>query len=121
MCGIFGCVGNIDRLKAYECINQINYRGPDNLVVRELNEVTLAHSRLSILDISDAANQPMSDPSGRYWIVYNGEVYNFLELRKELESLGWHFRTNSDTEVILYSYIEWGEQVQWHVGNGYLG
>lgn len=112
MCGIFGCIGKMDRLKAYACINQIKYRGPDNLIVKELDGITLAHSRLSILDVSDAANQPMSDPTGRYWIVYNGEVYNFLELRKELELLGWHFRTNSDTEVILYSYIEWGENFQ---------
>lgn len=112
MCGIFGCVGKMDERMAYECINQIKYRGPDNLVVKELDEIILTHSRLSILDVSDVANQPMSDPSGRYWIVYNGEVYNFIELRKELELLGWHFRTNSDTEVILYSYIEWGENFQ---------
>lgn len=120
MCGIFGCVGKIDKLKAYDCINQIKYRGPDSLVVEELEGITLAHSRLSILDISDTANQPMADPSGRYWIVYNGEVYNFFELRKELEELGWYFRTNSDTEVILYSYIEWGEKFQYKC-NGMWG
>lgn len=112
MCGIFGCVGKIDKEKEYECINQIKHRGPDSLVVKEENGIVLAHARLSILDVSDTANQPMSDPSGRYWIVYNGEVYNFLELREELEQLGWKFKTNSDTEVVLYSYIEWGEYFQ---------
>lgn len=112
MCGIFGCVGKICMEKANQCINQINHRGPDSLIIKELEGITLAHTRLSILDISDAANQPMSDPSGRYWIVYNGEVYNFLELRKELETLGWKFKTNSDTEVVLYSYIEWGIKFQ---------
>lgn len=112
MCGIFGCVGELLKEKAYECISQISYRGPDKLNVKVLEGIVISHARLSILDVSDLANQPMSDPSGRYWIVYNGEVYNFLELRKELEQFGWKFKTNSDTEVVLYSYIEWGENFQ---------
>lgn len=112
MCGIFGCVGKIHRDKAYECINKIAHRGPNALVLRELEGISLAHARLSIFDTSDIANQPMVDPSGRYWIVYNGEVYNFIELRQELEQLGYHFRTESDTEVVLYSYIEWGNHFQ---------
>lgn len=112
MCGIYGCIGKLDKDKAYECINQIAHRGPDALAVKELEGAVLAHARLSILDTSDIANQPMSDSSGRYWIVYNGEVYNFLELRKELEDLGYHFKTEGDTEVVLYSYIEWGKDFQ---------
>lgn len=112
MCGIFGCIGKLNKDSAYECINQISHRGPDALAVKELEGAVLAHARLSILDTSDIANQPMSDASGRYWIVYNGEVYNFLELRKELEELGYHFRTEGDTEVVLYSYIEWGRNFQ---------
>lgn len=112
MCGIFGCVGKIHENKAYECINRIAHRGPNALVLKELEGVSLAHTRLSILDTSDIANQPMADQSGRYWIVYNGEVYNFIEIRQELEQLGYHFRTESDTEVVLYSYIEWGLHFQ---------
>lgn len=112
MCGIFGCIGKLNKDNAYECINQISHRGPDALAVKELEGAALAHARLSILDTSDIANQPMSDASGRYWIVYNGEVYNFLELKKELEDLGYHFRTEGDTEVVLYSYIEWGRDFQ---------
>ncbi len=112
MCGIFGCVGKLERNKAGECIDRIAHRGPDALVVKELDGATLAHARLSILDTSDVANQPMSDISGRYWIIYNGEVYNYLELRLELQKLGYCFKTNGDTEVVLYSYIEWGMEFQ---------
>lgn len=112
MCGIFGCIGKLYKEAAYKCINQISYRGPDALEVRQLEGVTLAHARLSILDISVTANQPMSDPSGRYCIVYNGEVYNYLELRSELSVLGYQFQTNSDTEAVLYAYIAWGEKFQ---------
>ncbi|NBH82479.1 asparagine synthase (glutamine-hydrolyzing) [bacterium C-53] len=113
MCGIFGCIGKLQRENAYKCINEIAYRGPDALEVRQLEGAIFAHARLSILDTSDAANQPMSDITGRYWIVYNGEVYNFSELKKELEELGYQFKTNSDTEVVLYAYIEWGKDFQY--------
>ena len=112
MCGIFGCIGSMQKEDAYKCIKRIAHRGPDALEVKQLQGATLAHARLSILDISDNANQPMSDASGRYWIVYNGEVYNFLEIKRELELLGYRFRTDSDTEVILYAYIAWGERFQ---------
>lgn len=71
--------------------------------------LAMGHRRLSILDISPAGHQPMSDPRGRYWIVYNGEIYNFREIRVELELLGHRFKTGSDTEVILASYGEWQE------------
>ncbi|MDE6713236.1 MAG: asparagine synthase (glutamine-hydrolyzing) [Lachnospiraceae bacterium] len=112
MCGIFGCVGKISEEDSYRCIKQIAHRGPDALVVESLENITLAHARLSILDVSNLANQPMADASGRYWIVYNGEVYNFLELRKELEELGYQFKTDGDTEVVLYAYIAWGTEFQ---------
>lgn len=68
----------------------------------------LGHRRLSIIDISSTGHQPMSSHEGRYWIVYNGEVYNHAELRKELESSGCHFQSLSDTEVILHAYRQWG-------------
>lgn len=112
MCGIFGCVGKIDREKLQQCLYEIRHRGPDAMGIKELQGISLAHARLSILDTNESANQPMSDQSGRYWIVYNGEVYNYVEIRKELEGLGYRFRTKSDTEIILYSYIEWGADFQ---------
>ena len=112
MCGLFGCIGRISGEKAYQCIKQISHRGPDAMAVKEVGGGMFGHARLSILDISDSANQPMTDSTGRYWIVYNGEVYNFLELRKELETEGYRFRTDSDTEVVLYAYIAWGEEFQ---------
>jgi asparagine synthase (glutamine-hydrolysing) len=73
-------------------------------------QVGLAHRRLSILDLSPLGHLPMADLNSNYWITYNGEVYNFLELKSELQALGYPFKTGSDTEVILYSYIQWGKQ-----------
>lgn len=112
MCGIFGCVGRISNEKVHECIREILHRGPDAMEMKHFSGASFAHARLSILDVSDMANQPMVDESGRYCIVYNGEVYNFIELRDELKSLGYKFRTDCDTEVVLYSFIEWGESFQ---------
>lgn len=112
MCGIFGCIGKIDHDKALQCVQRMQHRGPDALNVRQLGEATLGHARLTILDKDEAANQPMQDASGRYNIVYNGEIYNFIELREELKLKGYRFRTQSDTEVLLYAYIEWDEAFQ---------
>lgn len=86
------------------------YRGPDDSGVESIDNVCLGSLRLSIIDLSSAGHMPMSDASGRWWIVYNGEVYNFAELRTELEALGYKFRSRTDTEVILYAFIEWGEK-----------
>ena len=112
MCGIFGCVGKIDRERALQCVERIKHRGPDALKVQTLDGATLGHARLAILDTAERADQPMCDASGRYWIVYNGEVYNFVELRRELEGKGYQFQTEADTEVLLNAYIEWGEAFQ---------
>lgn len=112
MCGIFGCVGKISEEKAWECIKRIEHRGPDALQVKQLEAVTLAHARLAIIDTTELANQPFSDETGRYWIVFNGEIYNYIELRKELQMTGYSFRTQSDTEVLLKAYMCWGEEVQ---------
>ena len=71
-------------------------------------DLALGHRRLSILDLSDAGTQPMASPDGRSWIVYNGEIYNYLELRTELVALGYAFETGTDTEVLLAAYQEWG-------------
>jgi len=70
--------------------------------------VHLGHTRLSIIDISDEANQPMGMEKSGFWIVYNGEVYNHIEIRAELERLGYTFRTRCDTEVVLNAYHAWG-------------
>jgi asparagine synthase (glutamine-hydrolysing) len=72
--------------------------------------VALSHRRLSILDLSPLGHQPMSTPDRRYWVVYNGEIYNHVELRAELEALGYAFVSHSDTEIILHAYREWGER-----------
>lgn len=112
MCGIFGCIGKMSEATAWKCINEISHRGPDKQIIKKFEGAILAHARLSVIDISEQSNQPMSDLTGRYWIVYNGEIYNYIEIRKDLEQKGYHFRTQSDTEIILYAYIEWGEAFQ---------
>jgi asparagine synthase (glutamine-hydrolysing) len=96
-------------------LNRVAHRGPDGQGWREftsaLGPVALGHRRLAIIDTSDAGQQPMSDASDRYWIILNGEIYNYLELRAELEQQGWQFRTRTDTEILLAAYIAWGEAV----------
>jgi len=86
------------------------HRGPDDEGVFFDGRVGLAHRRLSIIDLSPRGHQPMADPSGRLHIVYNGEIYNFMDIRDELEKKGHVFTSTSDTEVILASYLEWGAE-----------
>ena len=83
----------------------LRHRGPDGdgVWINAEKNVGLVHRRLAIIDLSDAAAQPMHY-NERYTIVYNGEIYNYIELRKNLEKQGYHFKTQSDTEVILASY-----------------
>ena len=83
------------------------HRGPDAHDSRVFGECALGHARLSIIDLTTGA-QPMSDVSGRYWISFNGEIYNYPEVREELARCGRRFRTHSDTEVLLAGYAEWG-------------
>ncbi len=110
MCGIAGIAGNMDaalrREKVERMTRSLAHRGPDAEGFFYADEVGLGHRRLCIIDLSEAANQPMTDVTGRYTIVYNGEVYNFGELREELA--GYPFRTHCDTEVILAAYAHWG-------------
>ena len=87
------------------------HRGPDSGGIVSESSIALVFRRLAILDPHDAADQPMSDPEGRYTLVFNGEIYNFLELRKTLEAQGVTFRTNGDTEVLLHGYRLWGTSV----------
>lgn len=70
--------------------------------------IGLAHRRLSIIDLTASGHQPMCDESGRFWIAYNGEIYNFKDVRSVLVKMGYSFFSSSDTEVILKAYIEWG-------------
>ena len=86
------------------------HRGPDFGRVTAAGPIVLGHRRLSIIDLSINAAQPMQSDDGRYFIVYNGEVYNFMALRKRLVEAGCRFRTHSDTEVVLYAYILWGRK-----------
>jgi asparagine synthase (glutamine-hydrolysing) len=89
--------------------DSIAYRGPDDSGVETVDPaVVLGHRRLSILDLSPAGHQPMKSASGQSWVVYNGEIYNFREIRDELIKLGHSFRSESDTEMILESYARWG-------------
>lgn len=86
------------------------HRGPDDSGIECWKTVGLGFRRLSILDLSLSGHQPMTTPDGRYSIVFNGEIYNFLELRSELEALGYTFRSRSDTEVLLCAYAAWGRE-----------
>jgi asparagine synthase (glutamine-hydrolysing) len=97
------------RLRAM--INTVRHRGPDDEGVWTDELCGLAHARLSIIDLSPAGHQPMGTADNRVWISFNGEIYNFQELRRELEEKGYRFRSHSDTEVILYGYIAWGEKI----------
>ena len=109
MCGINGFNWK-DEYKIEKMNSRLKHRGPDDEGIYVDEEVSLGHLRLSIIDLSKNGHQPMFDRRERFYIVYNGEVYNFKELRAELESLGYSFKSNTDTEVILYSYIQWQER-----------
>jgi len=113
MCGIAGIYAPGRALSgdAVEpLIASMAHRGPDDRGIEVLANQTLVfgHLRLSILDLSPLGHQPMATPDRRTWIVYNGEIYNFREVREVLRSLGWQFRSESDTEVILAAYRQWG-------------
>jgi len=132
MCGIAGIIktskanASIDPEK-FKTMCHIQYhRGPDDYGFAYFNhekqclqsgknidhpqngQVALSHRRLSIIDLSPRGRQPMPDQNKRYWITYNGEIYNYIELKFELQQLGFHFHTDTDTEVILNAYIQWG-------------
>ncbi len=107
MCGILG--GNIKHWDYYAGINAIRHRGPDAQRVKHYRDCTLAFARLSIMDLSMTAMQPMQSEDGQAVIVFNGEIYGYYALRKTLAKK-YHFKTTSDTEVILYAYIEYGDK-----------
>lgn len=112
MCGISGFVGTSDRNYARDCVRRMNAalarRGPDSEGIESWDVATLGHRRLSIFDLSDAGRQPMVSEDGQVALVFNGAIYNFHELRRELEARGYAFRSRTDTEVLLHGYREWG-------------
>jgi len=108
MCGILGYVGKVDSARFERALGSIAHRGPDLGAIHTNAQISLGHRRLSIIDLSPEANQPMH-LADRYSIVFNGEIYNFETLKKELQAKGVTFKTSSDTEVILQAYGNWGE------------
>ena len=118
MCGISGFLlpgPTISRGAAesrlWPMIATLRHRGPDDEGVWTNGRVGLAHARLSIIDLSPAGHQPMASADGTAWITYNGEVYNFAEIRQDLEALGYRFRSRSDTEVIVNGWHAWGPKI----------
>ncbi len=132
MCGIAGIFKKnfINPLYIEKMLSVLSHRGPDkkgfvcfqtgkhkyyplnsvkNIQYSKNFDFILGHVRLSIIDLTDSAHQPMSDEENKLWIVYNGEIFNYKELRKELEKLGYRFKSNSDTEVLLYAFKKYGQ------------
>lgn len=120
MCGINGILGLNDvalaKQKVQAMNNAMKHRGPDDEGVFADSNIALGHRRLSIIDLSAAGHQPMASHDGRYHIVYNGELYNYKELKFELQrvvsgskDVAYFFQTNTDTEVIIAAYARWGE------------
>ncbi|MEQ1881188.1 MAG: asparagine synthase (glutamine-hydrolyzing), partial [Burkholderiales bacterium] len=110
MCGIGGYSGNFDPVLLERMNGSLRHRGPDGegKVVFGEAGVGLCHRRLAIIDLSPSGAQPMEDGTGRAWISFNGEIYNYLELRRALEARGHRFRSKSDTEVLIRLYLEFG-------------
>lgn len=113
MCGIFGIFYHqldniIDRTRLEETARLLHHRGPDSYGIYTNKNIGLVHTRLSLVDISHNSDQPFWDKQKRYCLVYNGEVYNFPQLKKELKASGIEFKTSSDTEVILEAILQWG-------------
>jgi asparagine synthase (glutamine-hydrolysing) len=116
MCGIFGIIARHAPIPddiLERGTRSLAHRGPDDsgiVLLRDgSTEIGLGNRRLAILDLSPLAHQPMHDPKTGNWIVYNGEIYNFRDVRRELEQIGQSFISHSDTEVLLYAYAHWGE------------
>ena len=128
MCGICGIINfnrkPVEEIQIKSMMLKIKHRGPDDEGSFFSSSIALGFVRLSILDLTIQGHQPMfssviklqnpkienSVSDGRYVIIYNGEVYNYIELRVELESKGYRFKSNTDTEVFLNSFIQWGEK-----------
>lgn len=114
MCGIAGIFNlngePVSPVLLRKMTDAIAHRGPDGEGFYTDSFIGLGHRRLAIIDLSPAGHQPMMSSDRQYVLSYNGELYNFQELRLELEALGYHFRSRTDSEVVLYAYIAWGEK-----------
>ena len=115
MCGIAGIFSPDGRVSAQtveRMTDALRHRGPDDAGIEVIADgrLALGHRRLSILDLSPLGHQPMRHPGGRLWVTFNGEIYNFREIRAELQTAGEHFHSESDTEVILAAYHRWGRK-----------
>ena len=116
MCGIGGIVSInnsvIDQKISDDIKNSLNHRGPDHSLIKNINpNCTFVHSRLAIIDLNPRSNQPLSSDDDKYHIVFNGEIYNYKELRSELRSLGYEFKSEGDTEVLLVGYQHFGKEI----------
>lgn len=115
MCGFVATLGAVGpteqsyRQRLVASTRRLRHRGPDDEAFYFSSEFSAGFRRLKIIDLTRDGRQPMSDTTGRYWIVFNGEIYNYRELRAELQRAGWSFRSHSDTEVLLTSYLAWDE------------
>ena len=123
MCGIIGFHRSSLPRDQHEIVGRkmlqlIRHRGPDQAGLVVDHTLTMGTARLAVIDL-ESGEQPLRDPSGRFWIAYNGEVYNYIELRSELEALGHVFVTRSDTEVVLHAYLEWKEDAFARLNGGY--
>ena len=114
MCGIFGQFSNGILPNSLEDLcsatNYLRHRGPDDGSFWADNGIFFGHRRLSIID-PKLGGQPLASSDGRYVIIFNGEIYNYKSLKLELESLGYHFSTNSDTEIVVAGYSLWSEKI----------
>jgi len=114
MCGIAGILtpnpSSENALQLSKMLAATSHRGPDASVIWKNAIAYLGHNRLSIIDLNESANQPMHSACGRYTIVFNGEIYNYLEIKSQLQT-ETVFKTQSDTEVLLAAYLKWGDKV----------
>lgn len=110
MCGLFSAWGNVDEKKFIHALNLQKHRGPDDAGYERFGNLHLGHRRLSIIDLNQSSKQPMSAGNGDLVCVFNGEIYNYREIREQLRTAGYVFRTESDTEVLINAYHLYGEK-----------
>src|SRR5687768_3650313 len=106
MCGIAGLVGSVDASVLDAMTHALRHRGPDAGATHVGEGWAFGHRRLSIIDLQGGA-QPMATPDEQTWVTYNGEIYDFIARRQELQARGYAMQTRSDTEVLLWAYREW--------------
>jgi len=114
MCGLLGCIvkDKINEKLILKSLELIAHRGPDGFGIKKFFSnnfyIFFGHSRLSIIDLTVSGSQPFISACGNYTIIFNGEIYNYKEIKNKLIKLGYKFKSKTDTEVLLYSLVEWG-------------